>query len=83
MIEKLIVSKRNVFQSGKNGLQAYCGREVQSCLQMVVNNNRGLIDALQHAAESQGFAEKWGGRLVRHWVRSWVDGRKLPVSLRG
>jgi hypothetical protein len=28
VIEKLIVSKRNVFQSGKNGLQAYCGQAV-------------------------------------------------------
>jgi hypothetical protein len=50
---------------------------------MVVNNNRGLIGASQCAAESQDFAEKWGGRLVCCWVRSWVDGRKLPVSLRG
>jgi len=82
-IEKLIASKRDVFQSGRNGLQAYRGWAVQSCLQMVVNNNRGLIDASQRAAESQGFAEKWGGRLVRRWVRSWVDGRKLPVSLQG
>jgi hypothetical protein len=67
-IENLITSKRDVFQSGKNGLQAYRGRAVQSCLQMVVNNNRGLIDASQRAAESQGFVEKWGGRLVCRWV---------------
>ena len=79
-IKKLIASKREVFQSRRNGLQAYHGRVIQSCLQMVVNNKRGLIDASQRAAESQGFAEKWGARLVRRWVHGWVKERKLPVS---
>jgi hypothetical protein len=82
-IEKLIASKRDVFATGRNGLQAYRGRAVQSCLHMIVNNKRGLIDASQRAAESQGFAEKWGGRLVRSWVRIWIKERKLPVSSRG
>jgi hypothetical protein len=32
---------------------------------MVVENKRLAIEASERAAESQGFAEKWGGRLVR------------------
>ena len=38
------------------------------------------IKALERAAESQGFAAKWGGRLVCRWVRKWVAKRELPVS---
>ena len=36
LIKNLIILKHNVFQSGKNGLQAYHCQAVQSCLQMVV-----------------------------------------------
>ena len=82
-IEKLIASKRQVFEAGKNGLQAYRSRAIQSCLHMVINKLHGLIDASQRAAESQGFAEKWGGRLVHQWVRRWIKERILPKSLRG
>jgi len=39
-------------------------RSIQNCLHMVVNNERRLIDAFERAAESQGFAVKWGGRMV-------------------
>jgi hypothetical protein len=39
---------------------------------MVINNQRNLIDASEHAAESQGFAVKWGGRMARRWVASWI-----------
>jgi hypothetical protein len=82
-IVKLIASKHKVFQSGRNGLQAYRGRAIQSCLKMVVNNKWGLIDTSQCTAESQGFAEKWEGRLVHRWVHGWVKERKLPASLQG
>ncbi|KIM81105.1 hypothetical protein PILCRDRAFT_89356 [Piloderma croceum F 1598] len=67
----------------RNELQAYQGRAVQSCLHMIVNNTCSLIDASQRAAESQGFAKKWGGRLVRSWVRIWIKERKLPVASQG
>lgn len=50
---------------------------------MVVNNGRRVIEASEIAAESQGFARKWGGRLVRIWVRRWILWRELPVSLKG
>ena len=50
---------------------------------MVYHSHRRLIDASQRAAESQGFAAKWGGRLVRHWVRSWQQSRQLPTSKKG
>lgn len=82
-IEKLVRSKRNVFAGGSNGLQACRARAIQSCLGMVANNNRGLIDASKRAAESQGFAENWGGRMVRSWVQAWVESRKLPASKKG
>jgi len=50
---------------------------------MVVHNKKGHIEASQRAAESQGFAEKWGGRMVHCWVRKWVTVRELLVSSRG
>lgn len=83
-IEKLIASKKKtVFEAGRNSLQAYQARAIQSHLHMVLRNGRKHIEASERAAESQGFAAKWGGRLVRQWVRKWVAKRELPVSSRG
>ena len=50
---------------------------------MVIHNGRKGIDASEIAAESHGFAKKWGGRLVRRWVRDWLQHRELPSSSRG
>jgi len=50
---------------------------------MVMHNKKGHIQASQRAAESQSFAEKWGGCMVCCWVRKWVTVRELPVSSRG
>ena len=85
-IEKLIQSKKEVFAAGKNGLQAYRARAIQSCLWMMLKNSdkkRKFIDASQRAAESQGFAAEWGGRMVRLWVKQWITTRELPSSKRG
>ncbi|OBZ73966.1 hypothetical protein A0H81_06580 [Grifola frondosa] len=49
---------------------------------MILRNDRSAIDASECAAESQGFAAQWG-RMVRQWVRRWVDKRELPVSFKG
>lgn len=82
-IEKLVQSKKEVFDAGQHGLQAYRARSIQSCLWMIIRNKRGRIEASKRAAEGQGFSEQWGGRMVRHWVRRWVEARELPVSSRG
>ena len=82
-IEKLITSKRTAFDAGEGGLQAYRARAIQSCLHMVVNNGRMLMEASERAAESQGFAPVWGGRMVRQWVAQWLESRELPSSRRG
>ena len=82
-IEKLVTSKRTKFEAGHNSLQAYRARAIQSCLHMVVNNNWRLIDASERAAEGQGFAGKWGGRLVQIWVSRWRKLRELPESEKG
>jgi len=82
-IEKVICSRRTDFQAGRNGLQAYRAQAIQSYFRMVVNNGRKSIDASEIAAESQGFSKKWGGRLVRSWVRDWIKHRELPSSSRG
>ena len=47
---------------------------------MVVQNGRGAVDASEIAAESHGFAKVWGGRLVRQWVRDWIEHHELPTS---
>ena len=82
-IEKLIQSKMDFFDAGQHGLQAYWVHAIQSYLWMVMHNKKSHIEASQQAAESQGFAEKWGGRTVHCWVRKWVEARELPVSSRG
>ena len=82
-IEKLIRSKMDFFDAGQHGLQAYRVRAIQSYLWMVMHNKKSHIEASQQAAESQGFAEKWGGHMVHCWVRKWVEARELPVSSRG
>lgn len=82
-IKKLINSKKTEFVSGATGLQSYCARAIQSYLVMVVKRGRLEIDASEKAAESNGFAAKWGGRCVRSWTRRWIKERKLPESRKG
>ena len=79
-IEKLITSNRTAIDTGVNGLQAYQARAIQSCLHMVVNNGQMLMEALEHAAESQGFALVWGGWMVQQWVAQWLTSCELPSS---
>ena len=61
-------------------MQSFCSLETGL---QITNNKRKLIDASKRAAESQGFAENWGGRLVWKWVRRWVDARELLMLKRG
>ncbi|KIL57051.1 hypothetical protein M378DRAFT_33779, partial [Amanita muscaria Koide BX008] len=82
-INKLIKSKRDIFDAGTAGLQSYRARAIQGFLKMVVHNGRKAFDASECAAESQGFAAKWGGRMVRSWVQRWLKDRELPMSLKG
>ncbi|KAH9071006.1 hypothetical protein EDB83DRAFT_2221343, partial [Lactarius deliciosus] len=82
-IEKLLTSKKTQFIAGVNGLQSKCACSIQTCLHIVVNNKRHLINASKRAAESQGFAVKWGGRMVRQWVKIWIKSRELPKSKQG
>ncbi|KAF8147998.1 hypothetical protein B0H34DRAFT_758877 [Crassisporium funariophilum] len=82
-IEKLIASKKTRFTAGREGLQAYRTRAIQSYLHMVVKNGRKGMDASERAAEAQGFSAKWGARLVRQWVKRWLNSRTLPESKRG
>lgn len=64
-IKKLLVSWKTNFQGGENGLQSYQAQAIQSHLHMVVNQGRRGMDASEIAAESNKFARKWGGQLVR------------------
>jgi hypothetical protein len=82
-IEKLIRSKHEVFAAGKNSLQAYRARSIQSYLHMVVHNGRKRIDVPERAAESQGFATTWGGHLVWQWAQIWIKSHRLLMSCRG
>lgn len=50
---------------------------------MVVKRGRLSIEASERAAESNGFAAKWGGRKVRRWTHQWVNERVLPMSCQG
>ena len=48
-----------------------------------MKNGRSTQEAGECAAESQGFAPRWGGRQVRSWAKVWVAKRELPKSVRG
>jgi hypothetical protein len=82
-IEKLISSKKDIFDAGQTGLQSYRAWAVQSYLNMVVCNKRNGITASRIAAEGQGFAPNWGSRMVQRWVQGWVEDRSLPTSAQG
>ncbi|KAK7042832.1 hypothetical protein R3P38DRAFT_3449566, partial [Favolaschia claudopus] len=82
-IQQHIKSKKTKFVSGKNSLQEYRARAIQSYLIMVVKRGRLTVEASERAAESQGFAAKWGGRSVRQWTRVWIASRQLPISRQG
>ena len=60
-IQKRIESARPKFVRGVNSLQAYRACAIQSYLHLVLDNKRKPIDPSKRAAESQGFAENWGG----------------------
>ena len=78
-----MASKKTQFKAGANGLQLKRARSIQNCLCMVINNQQHLIKASERAAESQGFAAKWGGWMVRQWVQIWIKHWELPESERG
>ncbi|KAF9042041.1 hypothetical protein BJ165DRAFT_1323056, partial [Panaeolus papilionaceus] len=81
--KKLTSRKDTTFTAGREGLQASCAQAIRNYLEMVLKNGRKGMDTASQAAESHGFAEKWGGRLVRRWVKCWVEQRELPTSNRG
>ena len=82
-IEKMIRSKKTKFLSGPYGLQAHQALAIRSHLELVVKNQRFSIDASMRAAESHGFAAKWGGCNLCSWTRNWTQHRALPHSLQG
>ncbi|KAJ7321244.1 hypothetical protein DFH08DRAFT_970114 [Mycena albidolilacea] len=79
-IDKVIASKKTVFHAGNASLQSYRARSIQSHLCMVVKNQKLWKLASEAAAEAQGFATKWGGRMVRKWTRNWISDRVIPES---
>jgi hypothetical protein len=82
-IQKLLDSKRTKFAGGHNGLQAHQAWAIESFLLMMVKGDRNGIDASEHAAESHGFAPKWGGRNLRSWASVWMKKEELPMSKKG
>lgn len=82
---RLMKSKKTTWEGGgSEGLQARRMRAVQSCLFMVVEKGRGMMEASKAAAEAQRFKGDWSpGRLVRLWTRVWVDEREMPESRKG
>ncbi|KAG2106628.1 uncharacterized protein F5147DRAFT_578923 [Suillus discolor] len=79
-ITKHLKSKKFVFVGGPHGLQACRARTIEVHLMLVVKNEHGFKVASEMAAETNGFAAKWGGCQVRGWTREWMQMRTLPVS---
>ncbi|KAG6899059.1 hypothetical protein C0993_001276 [Termitomyces sp. T159_Od127] len=82
-LEKHIKSKKTNFEGGPKGLQSYCALAMQSFLRMVIKNGQLSVDASLKAAESHGFAVKWGGRMLHEWTNEWIKNRTLSQSHRG
>ncbi|KAF8055963.1 hypothetical protein FPV67DRAFT_1384425, partial [Lyophyllum atratum] len=82
-VQKLLKSKKTKFEGGPSGLQAYRTLAIQSLLRMSIKNGRLPLDASQRAAESHGFAAKWGGRNLLRWTKDWIRERILPQSQKG
>ena len=82
-LNKVIQSKKTKFSGGPQGLQARRARAIAGHLFLVTKSGRSFTGAAEMAAESNGFAPKWGGRQLRGWTRRWVSRRELPQSLRG
>jgi hypothetical protein len=82
-IQKLIIAKKTRFEAGANGLQVTRARAIESHLLMMVKHNRKTMDASARASEALGFSPRYGARLVRIWVRDWLQHRRLPQSFRG
>ncbi|KAJ7787651.1 hypothetical protein B0H14DRAFT_3505217 [Mycena olivaceomarginata] len=88
-IDKLIASKKTVFHARNASLQSYRARSIQSHLCMVVRNQKPWKPASEVAAEAQGFATKWGGRMsyslyddpvIRAELRSYVRSEKWAMD---
>ncbi|KAF8235580.1 hypothetical protein L208DRAFT_1376443 [Tricholoma matsutake] len=82
-IKKLLASRKTKFVAGGNGLQIWWTRVIECYLWLKMKNGQSTQEAGEHAAESQGFAPRWGGRQVRSWAKVWVAKRELPKSVRG
>jgi hypothetical protein len=78
----LLKSKKTKFVGGMQGLQACCTRAMESHLRLVVKGWQFIL-ALEQAAETHGFAAKWGGRQLCSWTRHWMKTRELPKLLQG
>ena len=82
-LQKKIQLKKTKFILGQNGLWAHWVAAVEMHLWLVVSNGWQSQDASEHAAESQGFAPKWGGHQVHMWTRLWIRMWEFPQSLIG
>ena len=68
-IERMLNVKKSPFHGGHNGQQARRAHAIHSYLHMLARNNRRRIDALERAAEAQGFAAGWGVGMFGHGQR--------------
>ena len=50
---------------------------------MVVKRGMKKIEASEMATLTSGFAEVYGGCMIRLWVKDWLQTDELPVSKRG
>jgi hypothetical protein len=79
-IMKHLKLKKTVFVGGPHGLQACHACTIKAHLMLVVKNKHGFKVASEMAAETNGFAAKWGVHQVCGWTHEWMQMRMLPVS---
>ncbi|KAG1725039.1 hypothetical protein EDB19DRAFT_1897832 [Suillus lakei] len=64
-ITKHLKLKKTVFVGGPHSLQAHRAHTIKVHLMLVVKNKHSFKVASEMAAETNGFATKWGGHQVR------------------
>ncbi|KAJ3765771.1 hypothetical protein FB446DRAFT_767596 [Lentinula raphanica] len=82
-IQHHLRSAKTTLHAGSEGLDARRAHAIQATLHTMVKNESAFTHASRIAAEAAMFAPDWGSRLVRSWVRDWIDTRTLPQSNRG
>jgi len=80
-LDQLIASRKTTWQSGQ--LQEMHVRAVRATLDVMVEEQCGIMTASHIGTKANGFHAPWAMRMVRCWTRQLIATQTLPESERG